>query len=235
MGNVSPILDLAMKTCAIIPCFNTAASVGEIVRKIRSQAIDVLVIDDGSTDSTSKEASINGATVLKNQINSGKGASLRKGFDYGLDKDYEAILTLDGDGQHLPEDIPVFIKASLDNPHAQMIIGNRMHRPREMPRIRQLTNKFMSCLLSLIAHQNIPDSQNGFRLIKRSILQQMELNSDRFEIESELIIQAAKKDARIISVHISSVYRGGPSQINPFRDTLRFIKFLLPYLLGSEN
>lgn len=218
-----------MKICVIIPSFNGAKSIGSLVKKLTRQNLEVIVIDDGSSDLTSKIASEAGAVVLRNTTNRGKGASLRRGFEYALTQGYSYIITMDGDGQHLPEDIPYFLKALENNPELDLAIGNRMHQPLNMPFIRQITNKGMSLLISRMCHQNIPDSQNGFRLIKSNTLKELELQCDRFEIETEMILRAAKKGARITSVEITSVYENHPSLISPLADTLRFIKFILPY------
>ena len=219
-----------MRSCVLIPSFNGAQSIGAIVKSVKEQGLDVIVVDDGSLDLTAQRASESGAVVLQNSRNRGKGASLRKGFDYALAKGYDAVITMDGDGQHLAEDLPLFLKAHKENPQAEMIIGNRMHQPLKMPLERQMTNRFMSRLISWICHQRIPDSQNGFRLITSNLLKRWVLKSDRFEIESEMILEAATHEARIVSTEITSVYENHPSFISPLLDTGRFIKFIVPYI-----
>lgn len=219
-----------MAACAVIPSYNVSASIGNIVREIKRQGIDVIVIDDGSSDLTSDEARRSGAFVLKNKANLGKGASLRRGFARALSEGYATIITLDGDGQHLPADITGFLKAQGAYPQAGMIIGNRMNCPSGMPFARRITNRIMSGLISFICNQDIPDTQNGFRLINGELLKKLDLRSDRFEVESEMIIKCGREGWRIISIPASSVYENSGSQINPITDTLRFIKFILPYL-----
>lgn len=219
-----------MRSCVLIPSFNGAQSIGAIVRSVKEQRIDVIVVDDGSSDTTAQKASEAGAVVLQNSRNRGKGASLRKGFEYTLAKGYDAVITMDGDGQHLACDIPLFLKAQKENPLVQMIIGNRMHQPMKMPFERQMTNRFMSLLISWICRQRIPDSQNGFRLIKSDLLKRWVLKSDRFEIESEMILEASGQGVKIVSTEITSVYENHPSFISPLLDTGRFIKFIVPYI-----
>ena len=230
MGDVPPFLAL-MKTCAIIPALNAAGTIGKVVKEIKELGIDPIVIDDGSNDQTSKVSRENGAIVLKNEVNSGKGASLREGIARALSERYDRIFTLDADGQHSPGDIPNFLSLLNTKPQADMIIGNRMNSPAGMPLIRKLTNRFMSRVLSGICGQKIPDTQNGFRLIKSSLLENIELKSRRFEIESELIIKAAAKRALIISVPITSIYQNRQSRINPIADTFRFVKFIISYII----
>ncbi len=219
-----------MNVCVVIPSYNVAQTIGGIVKEITALSFDAVVVDDGSSDSTAGEAAQFGAVVLRNSANLGKGASLKTGFAYCLEKGYEAVITMDGDGQHSPAEIKNFMSALALHPQADMIIGNRMRYPLDMPYIRRLTNKAMSWLLSYLCKQAIPDTQNGFRLIKSSILKDLKLKSDRFEIESEMIIAGARKGAKIISIPVCSLYKNTSSQINPILDTARFIKFILPYL-----
>lgn len=223
-----------MKICVIIPTYNEEKKIGGVIKKIRALGIDTLVIDDGSTDTTVKIARENGAVFIKNSRNEGKGASLIRGFNYAVKKNYDAVITLDGDGQHKPEDIPAFVKQS-ETSNSSMFVGNRMQQTRNMPALRLMTNKFMSWLISLITRQNIPDTQCGFRLIKRGILEKIKLNTANFEIESEMLIRAAQAGYKIESIFISTVYDGEQSRINPFVDTLRFIKFIAKELWTSRR
>lgn len=219
-----------MKSCVIIPCYNVGAIISSIVEELKKLACEVVIVDDGSSDLTADMAFASGATVLRNKDNFGKGASLRRGFKYALAFDYDNIITMDGDGQHLPEDVVNFLEARRLDPNADVILGNRMDNPAGMPFVRYLTNKVMSKFISYVSNQRIPDSQSGFRLIKANILKDLQLKSDKFEIESEIIIKAAKRGYKIISIPIRSVYKNSKSQINPFIDTLRFIKFIKSYL-----
>ena len=171
--------------------------------------------------------------VIRNNRNLGKGASLRRGFEYALSHKYETVIAMDGDGQHLPPDIRNFLTIESLSPEADMIVGNRMRHPIGMPRIRRLTNIIMSGLISRMCGQSIPDTQNGFRLIRARLLGKLELTSNKFEIESEVIIKAAAFGARVISIPIASVYKNHSSRINPFLDTFRFIRFILPYISFS--
>jgi hypothetical protein len=140
---------------------------------------------------------------------------------------------MDGDGQHLPEDIPYFMRLA-ENSDSGIFIGNRMSKAQGMPRLRILTNKFMSWLVSKITKQNIPDTQCGFRLIKRAVLEKLDLTTSKYETESEILIKAARLGCKIESVPIKTVYQGEKSQINPFIDTLRFAKFIIRELWTSR-
>jgi glycosyltransferase involved in cell wall biosynthesis len=218
----------------LIPSYNEAKTIGPLVRCLRAKDLDVVVIDDGSLDQTAEIAQFSGAYILKHKKNKGKGASLKKGFRFILEKrknKYDAIITMDGDGQHSPDDIPRFIER-MSNSNADMVVGNRMLYSKGMPPIRWLTNRLMSFLLSLICHQNIPDSQCGFRLIKSSLLEQINLRTSNYEIESEIIVEASLHGFKQRFVPIQTIYTKQVSQINPVIDTIRFFKFIFKYFFS---
>jgi glycosyltransferase involved in cell wall biosynthesis len=214
-----------MKVCVIIPTYNEAHTIGGLIFALRQLSFDVIVIDDGSYDDTKLVAKNSGAIVLENIKNSGKGFSLRRGFEYALKKDYDFVVTMDGDGQHSPSDIKRFIETA-DRENAGVIVGDRMQNCLGMPWVRKTTNRLMSSFVSKLSGQYIPDTQCGFRLIKASVLRKIELTSQRFEIETELLIKAARSGFRIISVPIKTIYQGEKSKINPFLDTIRFMRLI---------
>jgi glycosyltransferase involved in cell wall biosynthesis len=164
--------------------------------------------------------------VISHPVNLGKGASLIKGFSYALEKGFDAVITMDGDGQHLPEDIFFFMRVAKYSPSA-IFVGNRMHKARNMPPVRLLTNKFMSWLVSFVAKQKIPDTQCGFRLIKKEVLKKVSLHTSKYETESEILIKASRHGFKIEPVMIKTIYRGEKSQINPLIDSFRFVRFIL--------
>lgn len=223
-----------MRVCVIIPSFNEAKEIGQLVARVKQQGLDCLVVDDGSTDETVQIAQSAGATVLKNIKNHGKGASLIKGFNYAIENDFDAVITMDGDGQHLPEDIPNFVRLA-QHSDAGIFIGNRMHESKNMPCGRLLTNKIMSSFISGVTKQKIPDTQCGFRLLKKEALKELDLVTANYEIESEMLIKAARLGFKIDSVPISTVYSGEKSRINPFVDTLRFLKYIIRELFTHRS
>jgi len=220
-----------MKICVIIPAFNESKEISGLVKEIKERNLEVLVVDDGSTDATAQIAQSAGAVVLKNPVNEGKGACLRKGFKYALENNFDAVITMDGDGQHLPEDLPVFRRLG-DDPQSDIVVGNRMLKTRDMPFIRFITNRFMSWMISVLSKQKIPDTQCGYRLIKRQVLEKIELKTSNFEIETEILLNASKMGFKIYSVPIKTIYRGGKSQINPLLDTLRFLRFVISCVIA---
>jgi len=219
-----------MKTCVVIPTYNESKAIADLTKGIRQQNLEVVVVDDGSHDNTAQLAEEHGAIVLRNPSNVGKGASLVKGFRYALSKDFDAVIAMDGDGQHIPQDIPYFLRLAQYS-ESRILIGNRMHKANTMPRVRFLTNRFMSWFISRVAKQKIPDSQCGFRLIKRELLEKLNLGASKYEVESEIIIKASRLGCKIESVPIKTIYNGGKSRINPVIDTFRFIRFIIKEIL----
>ena len=213
------------RLCVLIPSFNEARTIGKLVRQLRARDLPVYVIDDGSTDDTARIAAAEGAIVVKHERNMGKGASMREGFAHILKSGFDAIVVMDGDGQHTVEDIDNFL-GKMKETNADMVIGNRMLNTSSMPALRIHTNRFMSALISKIAGQHLPDTQSGFRLIKSDVLKRITLESSNYEIESEMIIKAARQGFRIESAPIQTIYRDERSRINPIVDALRFIGLL---------
>jgi len=212
-----------MKICIIIPGYNESKMIGQVVMKAYQIINDVIVIDDGSKDNTAQVAQDSGAIVIKHDLNKGKGAALKTGFDYAIKNEYDAVITMDSDGQHDPDDIQGFIN-TLDRVKSGIIIGSRMSDISTMPAIRKFTNKLTSFLSSIVARQKIDDSQSGYRLITIDVLKSVKLETDRFETESEILIKASKAGFKISSVPIKTIYGEEKSKINPMKDTYRFIR-----------
>jgi len=220
--------------CSLVPSYNESKTIGNIVKKLKEHNLAVYVVDDGSIDDTAAIASSEGAIVVKNPQNMGKGAALREGFKRVLADGFEMVLILDGDDQHDVTDIAHLIWRMKET-NAEMVIGNRMLDTKKMPRIRLITNRFMSYMLSLLSGQYVPDTQCGFRLIKSEVLKKIKLESCKYEIESEMIIKAARAGFKIESVSIKTVYKDEISKINPFVDTLRFMRLLLKTAVAGKN
>ena len=222
-------------TIVIIPSFNEAKSIGEVVRNTTELGLSALVIDDGSIDNTQRIALDNGAMVVGHRQNLGKGYSVRQGIEYVAKKtNFEWIVIMDGDGQHHPLDIKSLMDATRSS-DVEMVSGNRMFQTQEMPPVRVLTNKFMSWVISGMCRQHIPDTQCGFRLIKVSALKKMKLVSTKYDIESEMLIQAAKNGIKIESAPIRTIYGEEVSKIKPLRDTMRFIALITRFYFSGKK
>jgi glycosyltransferase involved in cell wall biosynthesis len=222
------------RTCVLIPSYNEARTIGGIVKGLRGMEMSVYVVDDGSTDETAGIAEKAGATVLRHAWNKGKGASLVEGFGRIVSEGYDRVAVMDGDGQHSLDDIQLLMKR-MDETGADIVIGSRMGETSEMPFVRICVNRFMSGVLSRIVGQPIPDSQSGFRLINRRVMEGVRLETSNYETESEILIKAGRAGLRIESVPIKTIYQGQKSRINPVIDAIRFIRLLFRALLAGKK
>ncbi len=223
-----------MKPLVVIPAHNEEKLLGGVLEDVLNPNLfDILVIDDGSIDDTYKLAESYPVALLKNEINMGKGAALKRGFDYAKSKGYKDIIIADADGQHKVEDLISIYDRSLIS-DADIIIGNRMWHPQNMPWIRRATNILVSKALSYVAKVYVPDTQCGLKLLREYTLLNLNISSNKFEIESELLLQAINRGYKIESVNISSVYiEGRRSHIRPFRDTIRFLRFFFKVICSK--
>ncbi len=212
-----------MPVQAVIPAYNAAQSLPGLLLQVKKYLPNILVVDDGSTDNTSEVARQAGAAVIRLEKNRGKGNALRTGFKAALENGATAVLTLDADSQHDPERIPAFLK--LASPNA-LIIGCREARLDKMPFPRILSNKITSSMLSMLTGAKLRDSQSGYRLIGCEILAKVELETDHFETESELLLKAARLGYRPQFLPIPTRYDGERSFMRPALDTARFIRLL---------
>lgn len=219
----------AFSVCVVIPAYNEAGRIGGVVRAVREYLPDVVVVDDCSTDGTGGEAREAGALVLRHPENRGKGAALKTGLDQAVRWGHDAAITMDGDGQHDPGDIPRFIARALQT-GADIVIGTRMHDVRGMPFHRYCTNRITSGILSALTRRRLTDTQSGHRLIRTRIWPSLRITSSRYEAESEILLEASTRGTKIEEIEISTTYRDESSKIHPFLDTVRFIRLMLRYI-----
>lgn len=206
---------------ALIPAYNEERKVAEVVEQTH-QFLPVLVVDDGSTDETARRAEAAGATVVYQQPNQGKGKALRAGFRYALAREYQAVLTLDADGQHAPDEIPKFLAAYAAE-DSDLIIGAR--RFQQMPIIRRLANSVGRAVFSWAMGKRIRDNQSGYRLISRRLMEAvLDSHQAGFEFEVEMIVICAERGFKLSWVPIRTIYAGEVSHIDPWRHTVNFFR-----------
>ena len=220
--------------CVLIPAFQAERTIGPIVRGAKGQGLEVIVINDGSRDQTASVASAAGAVVISHLHNEGKGRALRTGFEHVLRAAYDGVITMDSDGQHDPTEIVQLVHAG-EVQHAGMTIGNRLANGVPMPAARLWTNRLMSAVVSAVTRQQIPDSQCGFRFIRRELLRELTLRANRFEIDTELVLRAAAQRWKIISVPIRTIYQDEHSHIKPVMDGLRFVALIVQYVVKPRS
>lgn len=214
-------MDWTRQCAVIIPCRNEEGTIAPLVASIRKYLPTVFVIDDGSRDGTVRVALAAGARVVSQTAANGKGAALRAGFAAAELAGFRWALMLDGDGQHDPEDAPKFFQEAKAG--ADLVIGNRMGSAAEMTFARRHVNRWMSRRISRRTGVHCPDSQCGFRLARIDFLKS--LNSRRFEIESEMLIRAARTGHRVSFVPIPVKQTARPSHIHPIVDTIRWFSW----------
>lgn len=211
---------------AVIPAYQCAVTIGEVVEGVLRHVARVVVVNDGSTDGTGGVAADAGALVVRNRRNRGKGHALRRGFETVLAErragvaPITAVAMLDGDGQHDPEDLPVLL-AAWDTEGFDLVVGGRLKDRALIPPHRYWTNTIGTKLLSWVTGVELQDSQSGYRLMSTDLLERMRLESNGYAIESEMLIKAARRGARLGQVRIKTIYHDRvPSFYRPVRDTV---------------
>ena len=207
---------------ALIPGYDEAPRIGLVIAAT-ARHLPVLVVDDGSTDGTATEAESAGAAVIRQQPNQGKGAALRSGFRRAIAEGYEAVVTLDADGQHDPAEIPSFLQAwRAGAPVPDLVIGRRDFGA--MPLVRRLSNRLGGWAFAWAVGRDIPDNQSGYRLVTRRLME-ASLASDEagFEFEVEMIVTSIRAGWEIAWVPIRTIYAGQPSHIRPWRHFTSFL------------
>jgi glycosyltransferase involved in cell wall biosynthesis len=193
---------------AIIPAFNEEIPIGSVVISTLKHVDHVIVVDDGSDDRTSEIAGIAGAEIIKHHENQGKGAALKTGFDSIIDVDI--VVTLDGDGQHNPEEIPKLIKPIIDG-EADIVNGSRylVNNDDDTPVYRRLGQSVLDNVTNLNSGLKVTDSQSGFRAFASYTIPAFRFNQNGFSIESEMLTDAANFGSRIREVEIEANYDNG--------------------------
>ena len=214
------VASASARILALIPAWNEARTIGPIIEAVR-QALPVLVVDDGSRDATAEVARRAGAMVVSHEVNRRKGAALMTGFAWALDHRYDAVVTLDADGQHDPADLCKLLNA-YEEGAGDLIIGERTFS--KMPFPRWFTTPLGSVVLSWALGVRVTDNQSGYRALSRRLLEAMRLTSTGYEMEVEMIWEAVRLGMRIGWVPIRTIYLPErKSGFHPWKDSLRFL------------
>jgi len=225
-----------MKIVAVIPAYNEAATIRDVATRALGFANDVIVVNDGSTDATAAALESVGVTLVSNPTNLGKGASLWRGFALALADGADAVITLDGDAQHCPEDIPRLVAAAEAQP-GRIIIGARLWDKDKVPPLRYFGNRFANFWVAWAAGFPVADSQSGFRLYPASVLRHVDVfhgPNARFAFESEILIEAGRAGVRTSAVPISALYppNARASHYRSAVDTARIVRMIAWKLLS---
>lgn len=231
----SPMSDPAANIVVVIPAFNEAATIRELTKRVLQIVQDVVVVDDGSTDATSEQLAGLRVKLVRNERNLGKAASLWKGFEHALARGAQLIVTLDGDGQHQPEDIPRLLNLAERSPQC-IVVGARLHDKKNFPPSRYYANQFARFWISWAAGYPIADTQSGFRVYPASlfaVLARRDVAWNGFVFESEILIAAGELGVRSVAVAIPGIYPkvARASHFRPVADIARIVAMVAGRLL----
>jgi glycosyltransferase involved in cell wall biosynthesis len=217
----------------LIPAYDCAGTIADVVAGARRHSAQVLVVDDGSRDETAARADAAGAEVLRQPRNTGKGAALRAGMERLAAGGVARVLTMDGDGQHLPDQIPVLLEASARAPHG-LIVGARQVSPDRVAPLRAFGNRFANRWVAIACGLDLPDTQSGFRIYPMPETLALGAAAGHFAFETEVLIRAARGGMQIVSVPVRTYYPPPAERVShfrPFVDTVRIIRIVLRLIL----
>jgi glycosyltransferase involved in cell wall biosynthesis len=211
-----------------IPAFNEEKPIVDVIKKSLNYVDQVIVCDDGSSDLTAEKAKIAGAVVIKHEKNMGKGHAMKSLFKYAKDVNADIIVTIDGDGQFLPEQIETLLKPILENSY-DVVIGNRFSDDEEMPSYRKIGNKMLDRITKLAAKLPFSDTQSGFRSYSKKAIQSIDFSTNGFGVDSEILIDAADKGLKITETDVTVLYNTGlkTSSQDPVTHTMGVVASLL--------
>lgn len=193
------------RTLAAIPAYNEEVAIGSVVLRCRAYVNEVLVIDDGSQDRTTDVAKLAKATVYQHHYNAGKGAAIHSALQYARLKGFDAMVFLDGDGQHDPAFIPDLLEPILAG-DADVVVGRREKHTSKMPMYRRFGMRLLDLLTAVGGLDQIRDSQSGYRALSRAAIDALNLQERDFAVESEMLIEAKERELRVVEVPISVRY-----------------------------
>jgi glycosyltransferase involved in cell wall biosynthesis len=209
----------ATRVLVCIPAYNESIKIGEVVKRARTYASEVIVCDDGSTDDTAREAEAAGATVIRHRVNKGYGSALKTLFRIAKEKNADVMVTIDADGQHDPDQIPNLLEPVLREGF-DIVIGSRFlntHDREKVPSYRSFGIKTLTLLTKIASNRNITDSESGFRAYGKTALSKIQLQDNGFGAVSEILLRASDHNLSIKEVPATISYDiEGTSTMNPF-------------------
>jgi glycosyltransferase involved in cell wall biosynthesis len=217
----------------LIPAYECEATIGAAVAGARTHGLPILVVNDGSRDATAGLASAAGAEIVHHATNRGKGASLTTGMRELAARGFTHALSMDGDGQHLPREIPTLLAAAAENPTA-IVIGVRRRNEQEVAGINLFGNRFANLCVQYAAGVPVPDTQSGFRVYPIATMLRLPVQGTHFDYESSAIIHAARAKVAILSLPVDVYYPPIDQRRSHYRkvvDTLRIIRVVAPFLV----
>jgi len=220
--------------CVIIPTYNNASTLAAVINSVLEYSFEVVVVNDGSTDHTNDflYPYRDKIKIISYAINRGKGFALKCGFNYAHEQGYKYVLTLDSDGQHLAEDIPLFINMIEKFPNA-LVVGNRNLSQDNMPKKNSFANRFSNFWFTVHTGQKLPDTQTGFRLYPLGKMKNLRPFTSRYEAELEMLVRCAWRGIKIVSIPIRVYYAPEEERVSHFRPGIDFLRISLLNTLFS--
>ena len=197
-----------MSILVCIPAFNEGKVIDKVIKDCLKFSNEVVVCDDGSMDNTYEVADSAGADVIRHEKNIGKGESLRSLFKFARHSNHDIIVTIDGDGQFIPEEIPKLVKSIKEN-KSDLVIGYRFDDTTEIPNYRRFGNKMLDKMTNMVEEISVRDTQSGFRAYSRKVIDDIEFKMKGFGADAEILIDAAKKGYRLSEEKITVIYDTG--------------------------
>ena len=197
-----------MSILACIPAFNEGKVIGEVIKKCLKFSDQVVVCDDGSTDDTYEIADAAGAHVIRHDVNIGKGEALRTLFKFAIHSKNDIIVTIDGDGQFLPEEIPKLV-SDIEEKKSDIVIGYRFDDATDMPNYRRFGNKMLDKMANMVTELSVSDTQSGYRAYSKDVIEKLNFNIKGFGADVEILIDAANKGFRISEQKVTVIYNTG--------------------------
>lgn len=226
------------RVAALVPAYDCARTIAAVVREVARKCERVLVVDDGSSDDTAAIARAAGADVICHRGNRGKGAALRTGLVRLLADGYTHAFSVDGDGQHLAEEMDALLAASCEAPDAIVLGARRIAPEQEVAPIKRFGNEFANWWVSLAAGIQLKDTQTGFRVYPIARTLELGVHAARYEFESEVLILAARRGIEIRTCDVA-VYYPPPgervSHYDPWADTCRIIVTVVSFLVRLRS
>lgn len=211
-----------------IPAYNEEKTIDDIVKRSLNFVDKVIVCDDGSQDFTSKRAEQSGAVIIKHEKNKGKGAAFKSLFNYAKKINADIMVTIDGDGQFLPEEINKLMNPIIEK-NVDVVLGNRYDSNKEMPAYRQVGNKMLDKITQLASNLPFNDTQSGFRAYSKKAIESINFFTDGFGVDSEIIVDASNKGLKISEEKITVLYntQGKTSTKDPITHSAGVITSLI--------
>ncbi len=216
----------------LIPAHNEAATLGDVISGAGEHCPNILVVDDGSDDETATIARECGCDIVRHNVNKGKGAALKSGFSRILRRDCSAVITIDGDGQHDTAEIVKFMEHYDKEKTDGIIIGSRSIDRESMPLYRAVPNRIGEFFISVAARRHIRDTQSGFRMYSREVIEETQCDADGFDLEAEILIKASRKGFEVVSIPVRTIYQENyTTHFRPVRDFYQISKVVLKNLV----